>query len=122
MSTLLVLHTPVTSAPKALASCTAKLPTPPDAPMITTFCPGLTPPVSRTAWRAANPEIGTAAACSKVRLAGLGASWLLGTEAYSANEPSHQPKTSSPDWACVTLLPTASMCPATSKPGTGCFG
>jgi hypothetical protein len=40
MSTFLVLHTPVTSAPKDLAICTANVPTPPDAPMIRTLCPG----------------------------------------------------------------------------------
>ncbi|WP_308259298.1 ANTAR domain-containing protein [Pseudonocardia sp. H11422] len=33
MSTFVVLHTPVTSAPTALAICTANVPTPPDAPM-----------------------------------------------------------------------------------------
>ena len=31
-----VLHTPVTSAPKVLAIWTAKAPTPPEAPMIST--------------------------------------------------------------------------------------
>ena len=30
---------PVTSAPNALAICTAKVPTPPEAPLINTFCP-----------------------------------------------------------------------------------
>src|SRR5215211_6114064 len=95
ISTLLVLHTPVTWAPNALANWTAKLPTPPEAPMTTTCWPGWTPPVSRSAWRAANPEIGTAAACSKLRLAGFCASWPWGTEAYSAKDPSHQPKTGS---------------------------
>src|SRR5215218_809504 len=122
ISRLLVLHTPVTSAPNALASWTAKLPTPPEAPMTTTVCPGWTPPVSRSAWRAANPEIGTAAACSKVRLPGFSASWPSGTEAYSAKDPSHQPKTASPGRSWATLGPTASTRPATSKPGTGCFG
>src|SRR4051794_20852634 len=34
-----VLATPVTSAPNAFAICTANVPTPPDAPMISTFCP-----------------------------------------------------------------------------------
>ena len=34
VSTFLVLHTAVTSAPKALAICTANVPTPPDAPSI----------------------------------------------------------------------------------------
>ena len=40
-SILAVLHTPVTSAPKALAIWTANVPTPPEAPMISTFSPGL---------------------------------------------------------------------------------
>ena len=44
MSTFVVLHTPVTSAPKAFAICTANGPTPPDAPLIKTVCPGLTLP------------------------------------------------------------------------------
>jgi hypothetical protein len=44
MSTFLVLHTPVTSAPSALAICTAKVPMPPEAPLIRTLCPARTPP------------------------------------------------------------------------------
>ncbi len=36
-SRFLVLHTAVTSVPNALAICTAKVPTPPDAPLIRTF-------------------------------------------------------------------------------------
>ena len=87
-STFAVLHTPVTSAPKALASCTANVPTPPDAPMIRTFCPGWTWPVSRSACRAVGAEMGTAAACSKVRFAGLGASLSSRARAYSAKAPS----------------------------------
>src|SRR5216684_7148160 len=47
-----VLHTPLTSAPNALASCTANVPTPPEAPMTRTFCPALTCPTSRRACRA----------------------------------------------------------------------
>ena len=38
----LVLHTPVTCAPSALAIWTANEPTPPDAPLIRTRCPGWT--------------------------------------------------------------------------------
>ena len=37
ISRFLVLHTAVTSAPNALAICTANVPTPPDAPLIKTF-------------------------------------------------------------------------------------
>jgi len=40
-----VLQTPVTSAPNALAICTANVPTRPDAPMTSTFCPGCTCPL-----------------------------------------------------------------------------
>ena len=35
-STFVVLQTPVTTAPKALASCTANVPTPPAAPLMRT--------------------------------------------------------------------------------------
>src|SRR6478735_369465 len=62
MSTLSVLHTPVTSAPEDLAICTANVPTPPDAPMINTCCPGRTRPPSRTACRAVRAEMVTGAA------------------------------------------------------------
>ena len=41
VSTFAVLHTPVTSAPNAFAICTANVPTPPDAPLMRTFWPGL---------------------------------------------------------------------------------
>lgn len=37
-STFVALQTPVTSAPKCLASCTAYVPILPEAPMIRTFC------------------------------------------------------------------------------------
>src|SRR5665647_118042 len=41
-STFRPLQTPVTSAPSALAICTAKCPTPPDAPLTSTRLPGRT--------------------------------------------------------------------------------
>ena len=47
-STLAVLQTPVTSAPSALAICTAYVPTPPDTPMISTFCPASRRPTSQS--------------------------------------------------------------------------
>jgi hypothetical protein len=50
MSRFLVLHTPVTLAPSHPASWTAKVPTPPDAPMIRTSWPGRTRPWSRRPW------------------------------------------------------------------------
>src|ERR1700722_20242720 len=62
MSVLAVRHTPVTSAAAALAICTAKVPTPPDAPMTSTRWPACTWPRSRTACRAVGAETGAAAA------------------------------------------------------------
>lgn len=66
--------------------------------------------------------IGTAAACSKVRLGGLGARRSSDAAAYSAYEPSAEPKTSSPGANPEMLSPTASMTPAMSVPRTGFFG
>jgi hypothetical protein len=40
MSTFLVLHAPITPAPKDLAICTANVSTLPDAPLFKTFCLG----------------------------------------------------------------------------------
>src|ERR671933_1507443 len=117
-STLRVLHTPVTAAPKALAICTANVPTPPDAPVIRTVCPGCTLAMSRSACRAVKADIGTAAACSMVRLAGFGAKLSAGAHAYSARVPVVlQPNTSLPSSSPCTFLPTASTRPATSAPG-----
>src|SRR3712207_7737470 len=58
-----VLHMPVTTAPNALASCTAYDPTPPAAPIMRTFCSGWSLPASRRPLSAVTPETGTAAAC-----------------------------------------------------------
>ena len=80
-STLRVLQTPVTSAPKCFAICTANVPTPPDAPLISTFCPGLIPPLSRRPCSAVSAATGTDAACSNVTFAGLSA-----TRAALAND------------------------------------
>ncbi len=117
-------HTAVTSAPKALASCTANVPTPPDAPVISTCCPGWTCPRSHTGCRAVKPETPTAAACSKARLAGLRASAFSGARAYSAYAPVPMPMpyTSSLGENLVTALPTASTTPARLMPATGFLG
>jgi hypothetical protein len=65
---------------------------------------------------------GTAAACSKVRLAGL-ATTVPATHTYSAKAPLVvPPNTASPGRRSVTVLPTASTVPAKSAPGTGCLG
>ena len=111
-----VLHTPVTSAPIALAICTANVPTPPEAPLTRTLCPASSLAWSRSAWRAVIPAMGTAAACSKLRAAGFVTRLVSAVAAYSAKAPWHHPKTSSPAWNCVTAAPTASTTPATSEP------
>ena len=118
-----MLHTPVTSAPSAFAICTANVPTPPAAPTISTFCPGRTFALSRSAWRAVTPEIGTAAASSNERLSGLGTSFSGRVSANSAKEPaSATPITSSPGRNAVTAAPTAATVPATSQPRTWTLG
>jgi hypothetical protein len=66
--------------------------------------------------------IGTAAAASKERFVGLGASLSVRTLTYSANEPSQMPKTSSPGLKPVASLPTASTVPARLRPGLRYFG
>src|SRR5215472_6969530 len=97
-------------------------PTPPAAPMISTRCPDCTCPLSRRACRAVKPEMGTAAACSKVRLAGLATSLPGRAHTYPANDPPPIPNTSSPRWNPVTFVPTASTRPATSLPRTRTLG
>src|SRR3954447_24866453 len=91
MSTFPVLQTAVTFAPDDFAICTANVPTPPDAPLISNLCPGRTLPCSRTAAKAVHAESPTAADCSNVRLAGLGRRVFSEAHAYSANAALHQP-------------------------------
>src|SRR5918996_617298 len=128
-STFRVLHTPVTSAPRALAICTASVPTPPDAPLMRTVVPGLTWPTSRMAIMAVRPDMTDAAASLNESVAGFSMSRDAGATVNSANVPwgavavSHtDPNTSSPGWRSVTFLPTASTTPATSVPRTGVEG
>jgi hypothetical protein len=99
MSTFLVLHTPVTSAPKDLAICTANVPTPPAAPLIKTLCPGRMCPLSRRPCNAVNAAIGTAAACSNVPFSGFMPNFDSGVYTYWAKAPLHEPNTSSPGTA-----------------------
>src|SRR2546430_7736298 len=116
------LHTPVTCAPKTLASWTAYVPTPPPAPITSTDWPGRTRPASRRPCRAVTAEIGTAAACSYVNRAGLAANRSCDPVAYSAYAPVALPYTSSPGRKRVTPAPTASTRPARSIPGIRVFG
>ena len=79
--------------------------------------------MSDTACRAVTPEIGTAAACSKVHAAGLATSRSTPATARSAKAPvGAVPSTSSPATSSVTPSPTAATTPASSRPSTGCFG
>src|SRR6266702_5397447 len=86
-SRLRLLQTPVTLAPYDFAICTAKVPTPPDAPFTRTFCPGLILPLSRRPCRAVNAAIGIPAASSNVIFSGLAASLVSRAQAYSAKPP-----------------------------------
>src|SRR5918994_5871569 len=127
--TFLVLETPVTSAPSALAICTANVPTPPEAPLIRTRVAGPTWPTSRIAISAVRPDMTEAAASLNESVAGLWMSWDAGATEYSAKVPARMagvaqfdPNTSSPGCRSVTFLPTASTTPATSLPRTGVRG
>src|SRR5260221_9804743 len=121
ISPFLELQTPVTSAPNDLASCTANVPTPPAAPLIRTRCPGWIRPARRPC-KAVSPARGTAAASSKETFAGFAARYDSEAHAYSARDPRQNPKTSSPGLNRVTLRPTDSTCPATSRPGRFILG
>jgi hypothetical protein len=57
ISTFLGLHTPVTSAPNALAICTADVPRPPDAPLIKTLIAFIFAESGVRAVRAALPSV-----------------------------------------------------------------
>ena len=57
----------MTRAPRALAICTAKLPTPPEPPWMRIVCPGCNFATSTNACHAVNAPIGTAAASTKLR-------------------------------------------------------
>src|SRR5919205_506010 len=87
-STFVVPATPVTSAPSAWASCTANVPTPPDAPMISTCWPARARLV-RNACSAVSPDTGTVATCSKDSSVGLSTSLSVLAAAWSA-EAGHQ--------------------------------
>jgi hypothetical protein len=106
----------------AAAICTAKVPTPPAAPLTSTRWPACAWPTVWMPRRAVTAPKGTAAAWSKVRLAGLGTSMSGVVRAYSAKEPGQKPRTSSPGRRPRTSAPTASTWPAASIPATGDFG
>src|SRR5881296_3239407 len=76
--------TAVTSVSNDLAIWTANVPTPPPAPLTSTFCPGLMCPWLRRACNAVSPAIGTAADSSKERFAGFRAILFSRAVPYSA--------------------------------------
>ena len=124
-ATLVVLVTPVTSAPRCLPSCTMAVPTAPDAPTTRSVSPDLTRALRRKS-SAVVPPNESDAASSRVRLAGLSAiapfSGITRYSAWHPIAPPGKPKTSSPTRNFVTFLPTAATVPANSVPRTGCLG
>src|SRR5437773_9790300 len=97
------MHTPVTSAPNDFAIWTAKVTTPPVAPLIRTFCPGRMLPWRRPC-KAVNPAQATQPACSNVTLAGLITNPRSRVHAYCARVGRPTPKTSSPTLNSVTFF------------------
>ena len=98
------------------------MPTPPPAPLMSTRWPAVTSPASRIPRRAVVAAMGTAAACSKVRPAGLGTTRSAAAHAYSANAPRQNPSTSSPVRSPRTFALAAPATPAASTPATRAFG
>ena len=122
ISTFLVLHTPVTSAPNHLAICTANVPT-------SSRCTVNQDPLSRlnVSLVAKTLQCGECRHAYRSRLLkchiiGFMANADSEVHAYSVKAPRHEPNTSSPGLNCVTLLPTASTWPATSTPSRVTFG
>ena len=72
--------------------------------------------------RAVVPAIGTAAACPKVRLTGLGTTLSASAGAYPANAPRQKPSTSPPCRSPRTFARAASTCPAAPTPAIQAFG
>jgi len=75
ISRFLVLHTPVTCAPNDLAICTAKVPTPPAAPLTRTLLPPESFLIAQALQRGESGDV-YEAACSKVTLSGSSQSFL----------------------------------------------
>lgn len=86
-ATLCVRHTPVTRAPSALAICTANVPTPPEAPLMSTSSPGFTFAVSVRPKSAVPAATGRVAASSNETLFGIGATRFAATATYSWYAP-----------------------------------
>jgi hypothetical protein len=117
MSAFGVLRTPVTSAPKALAICTANVPSLPGRAVDQHLVPGLDPSLAgqRLHGGDCRHRYGR---CLLERQVG----WLVGHHCVFAGagvlgaspRSLRPPNTSSPGWNFVTFLPTASTDPAMS--------
>ena len=117
------LHTAVTRAPRALAICTAKWPTPVQAPFTRTRFPW-TEPHRQNPSSTVSAAVGSAAACSKLSPCGIGCTRLAGTTSRSACAPCSpssgeaSPYTGSPGVNPSTPSPTDITLPAKSAPKT----
>src|SRR5712692_5735950 len=107
----------VTCAPASRASCTAKSPTPPVAPVTSTRRPRSSPPFAR-AWSAVSPATGKVAACENVTLSGSSARACVGTATRFAHAPSGKsPTTRAPTRGPEPSAAARSTSPARSQPG-----
>jgi hypothetical protein len=116
------LATPVTLAPRCLASWTAFVPTAPEAPFTSTDVPGPTDALSREKNNAVVPPNSSPAASSWVTPDGLRASFFAGTATYSASALiliPVMPHTSSPGARSPTREPTTSTTPEKELPRIG---
>ena len=106
-----------TRTPAATPSCTAAVPTPPDAPFTRSVSPSASPAlVKRASWAVMNAS-GTAAASRSVRSSGIRATCRSCTATMSASPPPPtSPNTRSPARHVVTASPQAMTVPATSSP------
>ena len=109
--------TPVTSAPARAASCTAKRPTPPAAPVISARRPSRAPP-RRTVRRAVNPAMGRVAALAKLTLSGKAAMRAVGAATRCAQPPpSARVTTRVPSFGPLPSAAARKTTPAISWPG-----
>src|SRR4029453_10103145 len=107
----------VTWAPPRRASCTAKSPTPPVAPVTSTRLPRIVPFLP-SAGSAVSPATGNVAACENVTFSGSSASACVGTATRSAQAPSgRKPTTRAPTLGPDPSAAARSTVPARSQPG-----
>src|SRR5262245_32948796 len=111
----------VTSAPAQRASCTAKWPTPPRAPVTITRSPRCRAPWSKSACHALRPARGMAALWTWSSVFGFDARAAAGTTAYSAAPPPRSKgvsaNTSAPTAGPVAPGPRAATVPEISYDG-----